>query len=433
MIRGRVRAATLAVSIAPLLAGTAEAARLDFTVDLGVEHNDNLNFSAIDPREDTIYRPGFGFVFSEDAEKLRANVAGRAEYRHYADGTYDSGVDGEVTGRIDWLAIPERLTFTAEDTLALEAIDTFEADSPDNRQQVNVLSVGPTVNFRMGEALDGQVDLRLVDSEAEVTDEFNSSRVDLALRTTRHIDATSRLSFNLRGQAVDFDDEVTGRNYKRSDLFARYEKQLNRFEAGLDAGYSHIDYSDGRGSRSEPLLRGDLTWNRNDNDRWSVAVSNQFSDAATDAMEQLDEGTSSPGSILTGDTVINASPFKEQRASLDYSHTSTLITVSIEAYAHKLDYLESDEFDQEGRGARGTLLWVLNPLTMAGAFAGLDRIEYRQLEREDQVVRYGVNLSRTFTAHWSARLELSRYERETTVPGTDAAQNAIFLVFRYTR
>ncbi|MCM2258788.1 MAG: hypothetical protein NDJ94_24400, partial [Vicinamibacteria bacterium] len=235
------------------------------------------------------------------------------------------------------------------------------------------------------------------------------------------------------GQSVDFDDEVTGRNYRRVDLFASYAKRLNRFELGADAGFSRIDYTDGDDSRSEPLLRGEVAWIPNDSHRFNLALSRQFSDAATDAMERLDDGIVAPGSILTGDTVINASPYEERRAEFDYTFTSTVFTTSVETYADELDYVDSDEFDQEGMGARGTLLWVINERTTAGAFVGVDNIQYTRLDREDEVRRYGVSLNRQFTPHWSARLEFSRYERRTTVLDDDADQNTVFFVFRYTR
>lgn len=433
MTRGRKRSATLAVAVMALGSGSAHAARFDYTVDLGIERNDNLNLSPTDPIEETIYRPALGFSLTEDSDTLHANVAGRIEYRHYADGTYDSGIDGTLAGIVEWEAIPERLTLTAEDTVSLEPIDTFEVDSPDNRQQVNVFSIGPTLNFRMGSALDGQVELRFVDTNAEVTDEFNSSRVDLALRTIRRLDATSQVTLNLRGQSVDFDDEVTGRNYRRTDLFGSYAKRLHRFELGADVGFSRIDYTDGDDTRSEPLLRGEVAWIPSDSHRFNLALSRQFSDAATDAMARLDDGIAAPGSILTGDTVINASPYEERRAQLDYTFTSTVFTTSVETYADELDYVDSDEFDQEGVGGRGTLLWVINERTTAGAFVGVDKITYTQIDREDEVRRYGVSLSRTFTPHWSARLEFSRYERRTTLLNDDADQNTVFFVFRYTR
>jgi len=298
---------------------------------------------------------------------------------------------------------------------------------------VNIFSIGPRLDFRMGPALDGQVELRYVDSSAEVTDEFNSGRIDLILRTIRQIDETSQVAVNVRGQSVDFDDELTGRNYRRGDIYATYEKHLNRFDLELDVGYSHIGYTDGFDSRSEPLFRADITWIPDDSKFVSLEVANQFSDAATDTMERLDEDAMIPGGILTGDTVINASPFTEERVSLSYTHTTTLVTASLDTYAHTLDYIESDEFDQDGYGVRGTLLWVINPKTSIGAFVGLDNTEYLQLAREDETRRYGMSLSRSFSAHWSARLEYTRYERDTSEAGDDADQNSIYFAIRYTR
>ncbi|HJW47613.1 MAG TPA: hypothetical protein VJ484_14160, partial [Lysobacter sp.] len=398
MSRGRTRRATLAMALIGLTTGSAHAARLEYVADLGVERNDNLNLSQANPLEDTIYRPGIGFSLTEDAEKFRGSAAGRVEYRHYADGVYDNGFVGDLAARGDWRVIPERLTFTIEDALAQAAIDTFEADNPDNQQQVNVLAIGSTVDFRMGSALDGQVELRYVDFNAEVTDEFNSGRVDLVLRTIRRIDETSQAAVNVRGQSVDFDDEGIGRNYRRGDLYASYERHLNHFNLELDIGYSHIGYTHGFDSRSEPLFRADITWIPDDSKFLSMEITSQFSDAATDTMERH-EDVMIPGSILTSDTVINASPFNEERGVLSYTHTATLISASIDTYAHTLDYVESDEFDQEGYGVRGALLWIINPRTTVGVFGGFDHIDYLQLEREEEYLRYGVNFGHSFSRH----------------------------------
>ena len=84
-------------------------------------------------------------------------------------------------------------------------------------------------------------------------------------------------------------------------------------------------------------------------------------------------------------------------------------------------------------GAKVSAFKVINERTTAGAFVGVDNIRYIQLDREDEVRRYGASLNRQFTPHWSARLELSRYERRTTVLDGDADQNVVFFVFRYTR
>src|SRR5690606_33449666 len=118
---------------------------------------------------------------------------------------------------INWVVLQDRLSFTVQDELELQAIDRFAADAPDNRQQVNVLSFGPNVLFDIGSALHGRVEARYIDTDAEVTDEFNSNRIAAAARLTRDLDERSSLSFNGQWMDVDYDRDLVARDHERLD------------------------------------------------------------------------------------------------------------------------------------------------------------------------------------------------------------------------
>src|SRR5690606_28445228 len=115
-------------------------------------------------------------------------------------------------------------------------------------------------------------------------DEFNSSRYGTALRLTKQFTSGSRLSLNGQWQDVDFDNDLLARDYKRTDLFARYERTYAKFGLSIDAGYSQIDYNAG-GSRTNPLLRGKLDWQAGARSQLTLVAVDQFSDAAAGVNE----------------------------------------------------------------------------------------------------------------------------------------------------
>src|SRR5690606_21465491 len=137
---------------------------------------------------------------------------------------------------------PDRLTFVVDDSYGVEAIDRYASDSPGNRQQVNVLMFGPNLHFGLGSTLQGQAELRYINSDAEVTEEFDSDRVLAALRATRQIDTTSSLSFNLQAQNVDFDNDLFAPDHRRYEGFVNYQRKFRKFEGFIDVGYAYIDY-----------------------------------------------------------------------------------------------------------------------------------------------------------------------------------------------
>lgn len=429
----RATAAGVAIALA-IGSGPAVAVDLDYSINAGVERNDNVTLVEFDPIEEDIVRAGMDFALTHDTSTIQTIVAGRAEYRGYLGNTFDDTVDGLLAGYFNWIAIPERLSFTVEDSLTVQPVNTLASNTPGNRQQVNVLSLGPNLYFDLTDSLRGQAELRYSSSDAEVTDQFNSQRLGLAVRTVKELGPTSQLSLNLQGQRVDFDNDVVARDYTRQDIFARYARELSHFTVGLDAGYSRLSYRTGGDVRAEPLLRANIDWLPNETHRFSLTGSQQFSDAATDALTGIGENSVTvPGQLQVSDAVVNASPYKERRLSLGYTFRGTRLVMLIEPYLNKLDYVDADAFDQQGHGGMVSASWQLRPRMSIGAFATLDHIDYSQLGIELETRRYGVHLQHTWSRHWSGRIDGARQERRSSVPGDNADQNTLFASITYRR
>ena len=426
----RLRLSALTASVLAAFSGHAVAARVDYTVDLGMERNSNVTMAPSDPIEQRYLRAGLGFSITENISALQLNLDGRAEYRDYEDDIFADTVDGTLSGRLNWVAIPERLFFLAEDNLTVQPVDSLVPDGPGNRQQVNVFSIGPTLLFNGTSSRHGQAELRYVDSDAEVTEEFNSQRLAAAVRTIKELGPTSRVSLNVQAQRVDFDDDIVARDYDRYDVYGRYVRELANFQLGADVGYSRIDYRQGE-SRSEPLLRADAEWTLSPRSQLTAVVSSQFSDTATDALAGIQSESTVPANVLTGDAVVNASPYEVRSLDLGYSFTGTRLNFSLAPFVQKRDYVDSDEFDQKTRGARFDLHWLMRRGLSLGGYATWERLDYTQLGREDKTTRVGASLEYQWVRRWSVRLNAERYKRESTDLNQDVAQNIVYLSVAY--
>lgn len=424
-----LRASVIATSLA-CVPGTAWAARVDYNLDLGMEWNDNVTLAPTDPIDQRYLRAGLGFLITENNSSVQAHADGRVEYRDYEDDVFTDTVDGTLSGSLNWIAIPQRLYFLVEDNLSIQPVDALVPDAPGNRQQVNVFSAGPTVMFNWSPTLQGQAELRYVNSDAEVTDEFNSQRVALALRTIKELTSTSRASLNVQAQRVDFDDDIVARDYNRYDLFGRYSRTLAQFELGTDLGYSRIEYRQGE-TRSEPLFRFDATWSPNERHSVTVLASSQFSDTAIDALSSIQADATLPENVLTGDAVVNASPYEVRNLEAEYTFTNTRLNFMVAPYVQKRNYVDSDEFDQDNRGVRSDLHFLLRRSLTLGLFGTYEKIDYTQLGREDETTRLGANLRYHWARHWSAALEVERYKRDSNAAGQSVSQNLVYLSISY--
>lgn len=411
------------------------ALRLDYTADLAVERNDNLLLSPTDPVSLTLLRPGVSFEATHDSSAIQAHATGRIEWRRYGDRRFDDATDAGFDGRFNWIAIPERLSFGIADTLSVQPVNTLAADTPGNRQQVNVLAAGPTLLFGDRGGWRGAAELRYVRSTASVTDEFDARRGEFALRALRDLGPTTRFAFNLQRQRVDFDNDVVARDYTRSELFARFSRTLRRTDYAIDAGYSRLDYRRAapglaRG-RADPMLRATLGWRPGESHRFELRLSRQFSDVAANSLAGIDEAAGLRTALTTGDTVVNASPYSERRGEAEYTYASPRWTVHLTPHADRLRYQDTRQFDQNGVGSGFEANWRARRTLLLGVTGSIDRNRYVNLDRTDDTRRVSVFARCTLTRHLAASFTLTRYARRSTAPGQDADQNAALLALTW--
>ena len=112
--RSRLLGATVLASSVGLVlfASQAQAVRVDYRADFAIERNDNLLLTPYNKFGTTIFRPGLGWLLSEQTSSWQAALAGRGEYLQYQDSRFDSGARGALSGVVNWTALPDRLDFT---------------------------------------------------------------------------------------------------------------------------------------------------------------------------------------------------------------------------------------------------------------------------------------------------------------------------------
>ncbi|WP_426703008.1 outer membrane beta-barrel protein [Rhodanobacter sp. Col0626] len=422
-----VRAVTCALSVVP---GATLAAQFDYSLYAGVEHSNNINLSSQDPISENVLIPGLNFTYQQQGSTLQANVVGALEYRDYTGGKFDNQTQTQLAGLANWTILPQRLDFSVQDYAAVQPVDSLASDAPGNQQQTNVLAFGPTMHLRFGDALRGQVELRYVNSYASKVDDFNSSRGAAAVRVFREISPTDLLSANVETQHVNFENHGAP-NYDRNEVYAAYSSKLARFDIDAAAGWSQLKF-DHSSSDSNPLLRLTLNWRPTERSTFSLAGAYQYSDAAQDMLSQGQTPTTSVENINTGNTVIDAQVYQERLLQATYALHTERLTLSITPLFRKLHYLNDATFDQTGRGGDINLAYLLRPQLTLSALATTEQLTYQTLDRRDRTIRFGLDLNRQWTRHWSAHISIDRQRRNSDVSSQSYRETRIFLgvVFR---
>jgi hypothetical protein len=433
---------TAATMVLTAAAGAASAAQFDYTLYGGIEHSDNIALTPTNPTSQNLLIPGVNFSFIQAGSTVQANVTGNLEYRDYLGGNFSNQLFAQVAGQVNWTLMPQRLDMAFDDYAGVQPVSSLATNAPDNQQQTNVLSLGPTFHFRLGDTLRGQAELRYLNSTAQKTKDFDSSREQGALRIYKDLSVTDQLSANIESEHVDFENEGGGPNYDRDQIFARYLSKLSRFDIDAMAGWSRLRY-DGAKNANTPLAQLSVNWRASPGSTFTANVGRQYSDAAEDMILQPGQFTPIPiGDITTatggrpvntGDAVVSSQVYIEQRFEGIYTFTSNRLTFRIAPFYRKLSFLNDDTLDEKGRGGSVGVDYKLQPELVLSAYGNQETLTYQSIDRRDKRTAYGLSLSGNRTVHWGWRVSLTHQQQSSTDATQVYHENEIYFGFIYKR
>jgi len=447
------RAMTLALVVVP---GAVWAAQFNYSIFGTVEHSDNITLSDSRPISQNVFIPGVNFSYLQQGSTLQANVNGTLQYTDYFGHQFSNQTQTQLAAQANWTVLPKRLDFTVEDYAGVEPVDSLASNAPDNRQQTNVLSLGPTLHLQFGNVMRAQVELHYLNSYASKVKDFNSSRGMAAFRLYRDLNPTDTLSLNLESQRVKFDHSeatitlggvnniIATPDYTRNEAYGRYTSALMHFNADVLLGWSRIDFTHAR-SDSKPMARITLGWQFTPHHTLSVTGAYQFSDAAQDMFLQPGQSivnitNENPtdviynpgGGISTGNLVIDSEVYLEKILQATYTYHTERFQLSVAPTYDKLSYLNSATFNQSTRGGTINADYRLRPNTTLTAFVNAEKLTYTSLERTDKTYRYGLDLGHQWTPHWSWHVSYIRQVRNSSALAQSYHENEVFfsVVFR---
>lgn len=432
-----MRAITGILAASALAAASQEACalRLDYALELGLVHSDNINLSATDPVSQNVLIPHLDFSLSQTGSTVQAEVTGVLEYRDYLGSAFGNEFRGTLNGLVNWSMVPERLNWTFADNLGLYPVSLRDPDVPGNLQQTNVFTTGPTLRFRLTPALQGQAELRYIDSYAEETGAFDSRRYTAALRALYELSATRRLSGNFEFQNVNFDNNLLAEDYRRYSAYAGYTQALAQIDLNAALGYSRIDF-DSSGNASGPLARTSVDWRATERSTFGLAAAWQYTDAATSISEGAAAFDAGFGGVGIGGAAITPDVYRERRVDGTYLLQSTrlnlaaLLRYGTYRYEQAAAALANNR-DETGAGLN--LGYLLRPTLTLGVTAEAVRRHFNETGLTDRNYRYGTYLSQQLTRHLRWRVDLARNERHADDGAESYDENSVYLRLVYTR
>ena len=426
----------LAASMLLVLPCSVSALRIDYSAELGLLYSDNITLSATNPVSENVFIPRLNFEISEEGSTVQAQVSGMLEYRNYLGNEFGDEFRGTMDGAVNWVLVPERLAWDFTDNLGLYPVSLRAPDVPDNLQQTNVFSTGPKFRFRISPTMQGQAELRYVDSRAEETEAFDSQRLVGVLRGIYELNPTRRISANLVAQNVDFSEDLLANDFTGYSVFAGYVENLSQIDLDFALGFTELDFDRGDNA-SGPLVRAGIDWRATGSSTFSLDAAWEYTDAASSLAEggrsQFDASLGSAG--ILGAEAISPDVYREKRLEGGYHFVSTRLSVdALVRYAtYRYEELTGVPSNRDETGLGFNLGYLLRPRLTLGVVAEANDRDFTATSTSERDFRFGTYLVQQMGPHWRWRADLTRYERHGNGDIESFDESSVYFRFIYTR
>jgi len=412
------------LAIAALFAAPARA-DVEWKINTGVGFSDNIQRAATNEVNETIATAGFTLALQENTRLFNADVDADLAYYEYLDNTYDGEVVGDVDAKLIYEAVPERFRWTLEDNFGQSRLNQFSADRPDNRENINLLSTGPDLTFRLGTAftfhLGGRYELTTYESSP-----LDSERLIGTAALQRDVSQVSSLSLVADYETTEYDNQVSINEYQVQSLFARYMVNGARTKLSLDLGYTVLtELGEDSGGVYSKL---DLSRQVSQSTRLTLRAGSEYSNGG-DAFRRVQ----SSRDVGSGPITVQPTPdaFEDRFVGLGWVYDRSRTSVRLDVSYNMEIYQERSELDRSYIDVRGSVKRQLSPVASIRIGAEYARSEYENQPYEDKELIVLAGFEWMLGSMLDLGITYERYDRDGKNVGDEYAENQAWVRLIY--
>jgi hypothetical protein len=315
------------------------------SADGGVIYTDNVQRTASGSGETLLMLGLSGTTANQGSHfdyRLSSNLA-LVKYLGGAFPTEPTGfLDGTLTGKI----VPGFFSWIVRDTFSEVLIDPYAPVTPENLENLNLITTGPRFTLRptlrTTVTLDALYSYLTSSSPSSQYINIDNHRYGGNLTIDRAFSETSSLYLKGHYEKVEFKDQVDNNNFSIGDASGGYHLTDGRTVFDVSGGYSQLRLYDvlttvegPGGSREtitnkefeEPIWRIDLSRLITPTQRIALHASQQFTDATSAFRLGFDQAVA----VIAPPRSVSSEPFKSRQYTLNWAlqATRTVIGVSL--------------------------------------------------------------------------------------------------------
>jgi hypothetical protein len=421
------RTTALWCAVCAVLSATTAAADATASLDVGAERSDNIARSATNEQSETTATARGALAMAVERPRLKGDIDADLRYRTYLDDSFDDELVGGANVDLTLALIRERFDWIVQDNFGQISQDRRAVETPDNRQNVNVFSTGPSITLPLGARTDLNVDGRWTDAHYEDSVQNSESR-EASIGLARKLSEQSVLSLYGSGSETEYEGDPLSQTFRIKSAYLRFETSGARTTLAVDGGYTEVTHGDA--SNSGPLAHLTITRKVGAYSTLSLTAGTEFQDAAAQfRLDQAQIGLQDSNQ----DTVVAADVFRSNFVYLSFGTQRDRTSFNISLNGAKERHEEQTNLDRDilratafvSRRATQRLDVDLHGDYQDEDFVGPPSFAFKEWS-------FGVGVGLRLSPDLSMRLALDRYEGSSDDNSRDYEENRAYIGFGYT-
>jgi hypothetical protein len=290
----------------------------------GVSHSDNIGRDSLE-QSGTFATAGFSTNLVGERNRIAWALKGLMDYHSYNDSAYDDEPVGAVVGQATIDVVEDRLSWDFMGNYGQLRTDASAPESPDNRESVSSLEMGPALTLPLSASTVLSARGRMSQRQSGGAGALDSTLTSIETGFFRYLDALKQLGVFVSKRAVEFDDnQVPG--YDVESAFFRYQQELRAGSFTLEMGSNQLQ-REGADSDSGLFTRVNLGTSFGTRSSFNLYAIQDFQDSAYSLRDGLDPDL---GGSVGGQVALTSDPMerlglgvnfglKGRRMSLDFA------------------------------------------------------------------------------------------------------------------
>jgi hypothetical protein len=400
---------SFALAAVSCVALPAVAGEFDYDFGLAYGHSDNIRRTPEDEVSESIAAATAKFSFDQRSSRLTADLVGDLAWNEYLDDTFDSELTGNFAGTALFELLPERIQWFAGDTFGQVLSDPFIPATPENSENINQFVTGPNFIVGLGSQMRMQLSARYINTTYERLP-LDSTAYRGELAVIRVLSGRSSVSANVRGENVEFKEELLGADYKSTEAFVRYDASGARTNLSVDLGYSQIDRDAADEKEDGAVVRVEVSRQLSAASLAFLSAGREFSNASTAFAGGL---AVSGVNLSTTPGQQTAQPFTNDYANLRWQFTRNRTGLTVLANWSKRSYDDQPLFDQTLTSYGATLRRDMSPSTSLMFDATMSSGKFAQAGNEYDELSAGLTFNWVMSRRLTMNVAYDYFDRDS--------------------